>query len=157
MQKITPNLWFDGNPEEAMNFYLSIFNDAKVVEVTRHQENQQGVPGAVMTATFEIEGQQFVALNGGPQYKFTPAVAFNISCKTQAEVDHYWYKLIADGGEEGPCGWLTDRFGVSWIVVPEILVELMNDPHPTKAQRVTQAMFQMKKIDIAQLQAAADS
>ena len=139
-----------------MNFYLTIFKQAKVIEITRFQEDWRGEPGKVMSAVFEIEGQRFVALNGGPQYQFTPAIAFNVSCKTQEEVDHYWEKLIVDGGEAGPCGWLTDKFGVSWIIVPEVLPELLSDPNLEKAQRVAQAMFQMKKIDIAQLQAAAE-
>lgn len=154
--KIVTNLWFDGTAEEAMNLYLSIFKNTKVLGVSRYGEEMRGVPGKVMTANFELEGHQFIALNGGPQYQFTPAIAFNVMCESQEEVDHYWYKLIADGGEEGPCGWLKDKFGVSWVIVPTVLSQLLSNPDPTKAQRVAQAMFQMKRIVIADLQRATE-
>jgi predicted 3-demethylubiquinone-9 3-methyltransferase (glyoxalase superfamily) len=153
MQKITPYLWFDGQAEEAMNFYVSTFNDAKVLHVTRYGEGSRGAAGSVMTATFQLEGQQFVALNGGPEYTFTPAISFFVNCETQAEVDALWAKLT-EGGEEGPCGWLTDKFGISWQIIPKTLMELLSDPDPEKSQRVMQAMFQMKKIDIAGLRQA---
>ncbi|MCG8350827.1 MAG: VOC family protein [Chloroflexales bacterium] len=153
MQKITPYLWFNDQAEEAMHFYIAVFKDSKVLNVTRYGEAGPGTPGAVMTATFQLEGQQFVALNGGPQYTFTPAISFFVNCETQAEVDALWATLT-EGGEEGPCGWLTDKFGVSWQIIPQTLMELLNDPDPAKSQRVMQAMLQMKKIDIAGLRAA---
>jgi predicted 3-demethylubiquinone-9 3-methyltransferase (glyoxalase superfamily) len=153
MQKITPYLWFNDQAEEAMHFYIAIFKDSKVLNVTRYGDAGPGTPGTVMTAAFQIEGQQFVALNGGPQYTFSPAISFFVNCETQEEVDGLWAKLT-EGGEEGPCGWLTDKFGVSWQVIPKTLMELLNDPDPAKSQRVMQAMFQMKKIDIAGLRAA---
>jgi predicted 3-demethylubiquinone-9 3-methyltransferase (glyoxalase superfamily) len=153
MQKITPFLWFNDQAEEAMNFYTSIFKNAKVGTVSRFGEGGNGQPGKVMTASFELEGLEFVALNGGPEYSFTPAISFFVHCETQAEVDEFWEKLSA-GGEKGPCGWLKDKFGMSWQIVPDILMELMGDPDPEKASRVTQAMLQMSKIDIAGLKRA---
>ena len=148
MQKITPFLWFDGKAEEAMNFYVSIFKNSKVVSV-----NRAGPNGPVITASFELEGQTFVALNGGPQYTFSPAVSFLVNCETQGEVDELWAKLTA-GGSEQPCGWLKDRYGVSWQVIPSILGKLLRDKDPAKAQRTMQAMLKMKKIDIRGLQQA---
>lgn len=155
IQKITPFLWFDNQAEEAMNFYVSIFNDSKVLSISRYGEGAPVPAGTVMTASFLIEGQQFTALNGGPLFSFTEAISFVINCQTQGEVDHYWNKLT-EGGEEVQCGWLKDKFGVSWQVVPETLGRLLNNPDPIKAQRVMQAMLAMKKIDISQLQEAAD-
>jgi predicted 3-demethylubiquinone-9 3-methyltransferase (glyoxalase superfamily) len=150
MQKITPFLWFDGKAEEAMNFYVSIFKNSKVLSVNRAGP----APDApVVSVTFQLEGQEFYALNGGPQYSFTPAVSLFINCETQAEVDDLWGKLTA-GGQEQPCGWLKDRYGVSWQVIPSILGKLMRDKDPAKAQRVVQAMLRMKKIDIRGLQQA---
>jgi len=155
IQKITPFLWFDNQAEEAMNFYVSIFKDSKVLSISRYGEGAPVPAGTVMTASFLIEGQQFTALNGGPLFSFTEAISFVIHCQTQEEVDHYWEKLT-EGGEEVQCGWLKDKFGVSWQVVPEVLGRLLNNPDPNKAQRAMQAMFTMKKIDIRQLQEAAD-
>ena len=154
MQKITPYLWFDNNAEEAMDFYTSIFKNSKIVNVSRYPEGAPVPAGTVMNATIELEGQEFLMLNGGPQYKFNEAVSFLVSCNTQGEVDELWSKLTADGGEEGPCGWLKDKFGLSWQIIPTTLGELLSDPDPVKAQNVMQAMFQMKKIDIAKLKQA---
>jgi predicted 3-demethylubiquinone-9 3-methyltransferase (glyoxalase superfamily) len=153
-QKITPYLWFDGNAEEAMNFYLSVFKNSKAGEISRWGEGGMGAPGSVIVATFEIEGQKFAALNGGPEFNFTEAISFQIDCKDQEEVDYYWNALTADGGEESVCGWLKDKFGVSWQVVPSILGELMTDPNPAKASAATQAMLQMRKIEIDKLKEA---
>jgi len=153
MQKITPFLWFDNNAEEAMNFYTSIFPNSKIESVARYPEGAPVPAGTVMSATFELLGQEFMVLNGGPQYKFNEAVSFFVSCNTQEEVDTLWNQLT-DGGEEGPCGWLKDKFGLSWQIIPTILGELMGDPDPVKAQNVMQAMFQMKKIDSAKLKQA---
>lgn len=154
MQKITPYLWFDNNAEEALNFYTSIFKDTKISDVMRYGPENPALEGMLMAATFQLEGQEFMALNAGPQFKFTEAISFFVRCETQEEVDHYWYKLIADGGEEQPCGWLKDKFGLSWQIIPNILGELMRDKNPAKAQAVMNAMFQMKKIDIPALQDA---
>ena len=148
VQKITPFLWFDGKAEEAMNFYTSIFKNSKIVSVKRQSEN-----GPVFTGTFQIEGQNFHVLNGGPMFKFTEAISFLVNCTTQKEVDELWYKL-SEGGEEQPCGWLKDKFGVSWQIIPSILIKLLNDEDPAKAQRVTNAMLKMRKIDIQTLQQA---
>lgn len=153
MQKITPFLWFDDNAEQAMNFYVSIFENSKVVNVGRYGEAGPGRKGTVMTAEFQLEGQKFVALNGGPHFKFTEAISFVISCETQEEVDKFWEKL-SEGGAESQCGWLKDKYGLSWQVVPAILVELLLDKDPEKSQRVMQAMLQMKKIDIETLKQA---
>jgi len=154
MQKITPFLWFDNQAEEAMNFYVSIFKNSKVLGMQRYgRESAQasGQPeGSVMTASFQLEGQEFVALNGGPVFRISPAISFVVSCETQAEIDDYWQKLTA-GGEEVQCGWLTDKFGVSWQIVPVALEKLLSDPDPAISGRVMQAMLQMKKIDIAGL------
>ncbi len=155
MQKITPFLWFDNNAEEALDFYTSIFKNAKIVNVTRYGEGGPGPAGMVMTATFQLEGQEFMALNGGPQYKFTEAVSFFVNCETQEEVDRLWEKLT-EGGEEQACGWLKDKFGLSWQIIPNALSELLGHPDPAKAQSVMQAMLQMKKIEIAKLEQAAE-
>jgi len=155
MQKITPFLWFDGKAEEAMNFYVSIFKNSKVVKVTRCGDAGPGPKGSVMSATFQLEGQDFFALNGGPHFTFTPAISLFVNCETQAEVDELWQKL-SDGGKEERCGWLKDRFGLSWQIIPSALGKLMNDPDPQKARRVMMAMLQMGKIDIAGLQRAYD-
>jgi len=154
MKRITPCLWFDGNAEEAANLYVSIFKNAKITEISRYGDAGPLPKGTVLTVAFELDGQPFTALNGGPQYKFTEAVSFQIYCDTQEEVDHYWDKLVA-GGSEQPCGWLKDKFGLSWQVVPNRLIELIQSPDAAKSQRVMEAMFKMKKIDIATIEAAA--
>lgn len=153
MHKITPFLWFDNQAEEAINFYVSIFKNSRVLSMSRYGEAGPGPAGSVMSATFELEGQQFMALNGGPHHKFTEAISLYVDCKTQAEVDELWAKL-SEGGEEGPCGWLKDKFGLSWQVIPSALGQLLNDPEPAKSQRVMQAMLKMSKIDIQTLQDA---
>jgi len=150
MQKISPFLWFDSNAEEAANFYVSIFKDSKILKIARYGEAGPGPAGSVMVVNFQIEGQDFIALNGGPLFKFTEAISFVINCQTQEEVDHYWNKLTAGGGQESQCGWLKDKYGLSWQVTPTILGELLADKDQKKAQRVMQAMLQMKKIDIAE-------
>jgi predicted 3-demethylubiquinone-9 3-methyltransferase (glyoxalase superfamily) len=149
MQKITPFLWFDGKAEEAMNFYLSIFKNAKIVSLNR------GPNGMVITAKFQLDGQDFIALNGGPQFTFTDALSLFVNCERQQEVDELWEKL-SEGGEAGRCGWLKDKYGLSWQVVPSVLGELMQDKDPEKSKRVMEAMFQMDKIDIKTLQQAAE-
>jgi len=153
MKKITPFLWFNNQAEEAMNFYISIFKDSKVLSVTRYGDAGPGPKGSVMVANFEIEGQQFTALNGGPNYTLTPAISFVVHCKTQDEVDWYWEKLSA-GGQKVQCGWLTDKFGLSWQVVPNALLEMLQDKDPEKSNRVMKAMLEMTKIDIARLKQA---
>ncbi len=153
MQKITPFLWFNEDAEEAVNFYTSIFQNSKVGKISRLGDEVPGPKGKVLTATFQLDGLELMALNGGPEYSFTPAISFFVHCQTQDEVDYFWEKLSA-GGEKGPCGWLKDRFGVSWQIVPDILLELMNDPDPEKARRVTQAMLKMGKIEIAGIKQA---
>src|SRR5262245_51050097 len=153
MQKITPFLWFNNNAEEAMNFYVSIFKNSKVVTVARYGEAGPGPKGSVMTANFQLNGQEFVALNGGPQFKFTEAISFVVNCETQEEVDEFWDKLT-EGGEESMCGWLKDKYGLSWQIVPTVLVKLLQDKDPVKAKRVMEAMLQMKKIDINKLKRA---
>lgn len=153
MQELSTCLWFDGRAEEAMNFYVSVFKEAKVLGISRYGGNAPLPAGTVLTATFEINGMRFTALNGGPQYHFTPAISFIVPCETQDEVDYYWEKLT-DGGIEMPCAWLSDKFGISWQIVPNALMRLMSDPDKEKAGRVMAAMFQMKKIDIAALEAA---
>ena len=149
-QKITPFLWFDDQAEEAMHHYVSIFRNSKVVGITRYGDAGPGPKGSVMIAVFELEGQRFTALNGGPQFKFTEAVSFVVNCETQEEVDHFWDKL-GEGGRIQQCGWLKDKFGLSWQIVPTVLIELINDPDPEKSRRVTEAMLQMTRIDIAKL------
>lgn len=156
MGKITPFLWFDGKAEDAANFYVSIFKNAKIRSVSRYGEDTPGTPGTVMTVSFELDGQEFVALNGGPEYTFTPAVSFSIDCKNQAEVDHFWDRLC-EGGRPIQCGWLQDKFGLSWQVVPSILPELLQDDNDAKSHAVMQAMLKMVKLDIAALQAAYDA
>jgi predicted 3-demethylubiquinone-9 3-methyltransferase (glyoxalase superfamily) len=153
MQKITPFLWFDNNAEEAMSFYTSIFDNSRIGNVTRYGEGGPGPAGTVMTATFELEGQEFMVLNGGPQFKFTEAISFFVNCETQEEVDGLWEKL-SEGGEAGECGWLKDKFGLSWQIIPTALGEMLGDPDPEKAQRVMKAMLQMKKIDVQALRQA---
>jgi predicted 3-demethylubiquinone-9 3-methyltransferase (glyoxalase superfamily) len=153
MQKIMPFLWFDDQAEEAMQHYVSIFRDSKVLGVTRYGDAGPGPKGSVMIAVFELEGQRFTALNGGPHSKFTEAVSFVVNCETQEEVDHFWDKL-GEGGQIQQCGWLKDKFGLSWQIVPSVLIELINDPDPEKARRVTETMLQMTKIDIAKLRQA---
>jgi predicted 3-demethylubiquinone-9 3-methyltransferase (glyoxalase superfamily) len=152
MQKITPFLWFDDQAEEAMRHYTSIFKNSKVLGVTRYGDAGPG-PGSVMIAAFELEGQRFTALNGGPRFKFTEAISFVVNCETQQEVDELWDKL-AEGGQTQQCGWLKDKFGLSWQIVPTVLMELVSDPNPEKSQRVMEAMLQMTKIDIAKLRQA---
>ena len=147
MQKITPFLWFDGHAEEAMNFYVSIFKNSKVLKVTRYGEAGPGPKGTVMSATFQLEGQNFYALNGGPQFSFTPAISFFVNCQSQQEVDELWEKL-SEGGQKERCGWLKDKYGLSWQIIPSALGEMLGDKDPVKASRVMQAMLQMNKIDI---------
>ena len=153
-QKITPFLWYTDQAEEAAKFYTSIFKNSKIKTVARYGDAGPGPKGSVMTIAFEIEGQEFIALNGGPHFKFTPAVSFVINCDTQEEVDGFWDKLSA-GGKTDRCGWLTDKFGLSWQVVPRALVELIRDPDPARSKRVMEAMLQMTKIDIPTLKKAA--
>ena len=155
-QKITPSLWFDMNAEEAANFYVDLFDDGRILDVTRYPEGTPGPAGEVMTVEWELNGQKFVGINGGPQFQFSEAVSFMISCTDQEEVDYYWDRLTADGGKEGQCGWLTDRFGLAWQVVPEGMDEVFNDPDPAKAERSMAAMMKMNKLDIAELRAAAE-
>jgi predicted 3-demethylubiquinone-9 3-methyltransferase (glyoxalase superfamily) len=154
VRKITTCLWFDGNAEEAADYYVSIFRNSKITDISRYGEAGPLPKGTVLMVAFELDGQAFTALNGGPQYKFTEAVSFSISCENQEEVDHFW-SALGEGGKEQPCGWLKDRFGLSWQVVPRVLPELMMSSDPTRAKRVTEAMFKMKKLDIATLEAAA--
>jgi predicted 3-demethylubiquinone-9 3-methyltransferase (glyoxalase superfamily) len=153
MQKIAPFLWFDGKAEEAMNFYTSVFKNSRVANVSRYGDSGPGPKGTVMAGTFELEGQEFIALNGGPMFSFTPAVSFLVHCDTQQEIDDFSGKL-GEGGEIQPCGWLKDKFGLSWQIVPRILSTLLQDKDPAKAGRVMQAMMQMKKLDIATLKQA---
>jgi predicted 3-demethylubiquinone-9 3-methyltransferase (glyoxalase superfamily) len=153
MQKITPFLWFDNQAEEAVNFYVSVFKNSKIVRISRYGEAGPGPKGTVMTAKFVIEGQEFVALNGGPVFTFSPAISFVVNCETQEEVDRLWEQL-SHGGEKQQCGWLKDTFGVSWQIVPVVMVEMLNDPDPVKSQRVMKAMLLMDKIDIKILKQA---
>ena len=153
MQKITPFLWFNGNAEEAMNFYTSIFHNSKIVRVTRYGEGGPFPKGTVMTGTFQIEGQEFYVLNGGPQFSFSEAISFFVKCETQEEIDNLWEKL-SQGGRKSRCGWLKDKFGLSWQIIPSALGKMLGDPDPFKANRVMQAMLQMDKIDIARLRQA---
>ena len=156
MQKITPFLWFDDNAEEAANFYVSVFKNSKILNVARYSDAGPGPKGSVMTVEFELDGLEFVALNAGPRFKFTEAISFVVNCETQEEVDYYWERL-SDGGEKSRCGWLKDKFGLSWQVTPTILGKLMADKDPEKAKRVMEAMLQMDKIDIEPLQRAYES
>ena len=158
MQKITPFLWFDRQAEEAAKFYTSVFKNSKVGKILRYDEasaKAAGRPvGSVLTIEFEIEGQKFTALNGGPDFKFNESISFVVNCDTQKEVDYFWEKLTADGGQESQCGWLKDKFGVSWQVTPTVLIEMLHDKDAKKSERVMNAMMQMQKIDIEKLQAA---
>ena len=154
MQKITPFLWFDGNAEEAANHYISIFKNSKMGKISRYGDAGPGPKGSAMSVTFQIEGQEFFALNGGPQFKFTPAISFFVNCETQKEVDELWEKLSA-GGRTDRCGWLQDKFGLSWQIIPTVLGQLLGDKDPQRAKRAMQAMLQMTKIDIKKLQQAA--
>jgi predicted 3-demethylubiquinone-9 3-methyltransferase (glyoxalase superfamily) len=161
IQKITPFLWFDSQAEEAVSFYTSIFNSSKIMSITRYGEEgveASGRPkGTVMTMAFQLDGQEFVALNGGPHFKFNEAISFVVNCESQDEVDYYWEKLSGGGDEKAQqCGWLKDKYGVSWQIVPTLLVKLLNDPDPEKSRRVMKTMLQMKKIDIESLKQAAD-
>ena len=153
MQKIKTFLWFDNQAEEAVNFYTSIFKNSKVGKVSRYGDAGPGPKGAVLTASFVLDGQEFIALNGGPKYKFTPAISFVVPCETQQEIDHYWSKLSA-GGRTDQCGWLADKFGVSWQVVPTLLGQLMSDKDSQKSERVMKALLQMTKLDIDALKSA---
>jgi predicted 3-demethylubiquinone-9 3-methyltransferase (glyoxalase superfamily) len=155
MQKITPFLWFDTQAEEAANFYVSVFDNSKALSLLRCGEAGPGPKGSVLTVEFELEGQKFTALNGGPNFKFTEAVSFVVNCTTQEEVDYFWEKLLANGGTESQCGWLKDKYGLSWQITPTILIELLQDKDPEKASRVMQAMMKMIKIDIETLKRAA--
>ncbi len=154
MQKIVPNLWFDTEAEEAANYYTSIFKDSEIVDISYYGEAGPREAGLVLTVEFKIHGQDFVALNGGPDFKFNEAISLLVNCESQDEVDEYWEKLTAEGGEEGPCGWVKDKYGVSWQISPTRLVELLQDEDPAKATSVMKAMLQMKKIDIAALEEA---
>ena len=154
MNEITPFLWFDTEGEEAATLYTSVFPNSRILDISRYGSAGPRPEGMAMTVSFELEGQKFVALNGGPQYTFTEAVSFQVSCASQEEVDRFW-SALSEGGEEGPCGWLKDRFGLSWQIVPKRLPELLGDPDREKAQRVMQAMLQMKKIEIDELERAA--
>jgi len=154
-QKIVPNLWFDTEAEEAAEFYVSVFDDGRIVNVTHYTDAGPRDAGMVMTVEFELEGQRFVGINGGPNFKFDEAVSFAIECETQEKIDYYWDKLREGGGEEGPCGWLKDRFGLSWQVVPTGMEELFADPDKSKAERAMRAMLGMKKIDVAEIRRAA--
>jgi predicted 3-demethylubiquinone-9 3-methyltransferase (glyoxalase superfamily) len=157
MQRITPFLWFDDQAAAAANFYVSVFKNSKITGTSHYTgEEPSGQKGSVMTVSFELDGQEFVALNGGPRFKFTEAVSFVVNCETQEEIDYYWERLTADGGEEVQCGWLADKFGLSWQVVPTKIREWMEDKDPARTQRVMHAVMQMKKLDMAAMQRAYD-
>lgn len=153
MRKITPCLWFDNQAEEAMNFYVSLFKNSRILSLTRYGEGGPGPQGTIMTASFQLDGQELMALNGGPYFKFTEAISLFVNCETQAEVDELWDKL-SEGGEKEQCGWLKDRYGLSWQIVPTALGEMLGDPDPRKSQNVMQAMLKMTKIDIDTLRHA---
>jgi predicted 3-demethylubiquinone-9 3-methyltransferase (glyoxalase superfamily) len=157
MQKITPFLWFDANAEEAVAFYLSVFKDGKMISTTRYPdvENPPGKAGTVMTIAFELQGEQFIALNGGPGYPFSQAVSLVVNCESQEEIDYYWERLAADGGEHIQCGWLKDKFGMPWQIVPRKIWEWLDGKDPAKVQRVTAEVWQMEKLDLAKLERAA--
>ena len=166
MQKITPYMWFNDQAEEAANLYVNLFNgrpgtnaggESRIGDVSRYGEAGPGTPGTAMVVSFELEGQEFTALNGGPQFPFTEAVSFLVRCQSQEEVDYFWDALTSDGGEESQCGWLKDRYGLSWQIIPDRLMELLGDPDPGRSQRAMQAMLQMQKIDIATLEQAAEA
>ena len=152
-QKITPSLWFENQAEEAAKFYTSLFKDSKITNVTRYGKSGPGPEGSVLTVTFQLAGQEFIALNGGPEFKFTEAISFTVNCETQQEVDEFWQKL-SEGGEPGQCGWLKDCYGLSWQIVPTALQAMISDPDPAKADRVMSAMLQMQKLDIGRLKQA---
>jgi predicted 3-demethylubiquinone-9 3-methyltransferase (glyoxalase superfamily) len=154
-QKIVPNLWFDTEAEEAAEFYVSVFGSGRILSVLRYTEAGPGPAGSVVTVEFELAGQRFVGINGGPQFTFTEAVSFQVTCADQAEVDYFWDRLT-EGGQESQCGWLKDRYGLSWQVVPQGMDELFADPDPGRAERATRAMFGMRKLDLAAMRAAAD-
>ena len=156
MQKITPFLWFDGQAEEAMHFYTSVFKNSRVGSIQRYGDAGPGPKGSVMSCTFELEGMEFVALNGGPHFTFTPAISFFVNCETQQEVDELWEKL-SEGGEKNSCGWLKDKYGVSWQIIPTTLGKLLQDPDPVKSTRVMKAMLTMHKIDIEALKRAYEN
>jgi predicted 3-demethylubiquinone-9 3-methyltransferase (glyoxalase superfamily) len=156
VQKITTYLWFNDQAEEAAKFYTSIFDNSRVVSVTRDQVGVGGPKGRAMVVEFQLEGQNFLALNGGPQFKFTEAISLHVNCESQAEVDKLWNKLVSGGGEESQCGWLKDKYGLSWQIIPRALGEMIGDKDPAKSKRAVEAMLQMKKIDIAALQRAHD-
>jgi predicted 3-demethylubiquinone-9 3-methyltransferase (glyoxalase superfamily) len=155
-QKITTFLWFDNNAEEAANFYVSVFKNSRILTTARYPEGSPGPKGSVMVVNFELDGQRFSALNGGPHFKFTEAISLLVHCQTQEEVDYYWEKLTADGGQESQCGWLKDKFGLSWQITPDELLKVWTESDPAKAQRVMQAMMTMKKLIIKDLEAAAE-
>src|SRR5436853_2437860 len=155
-KRISPMLWYDNQAEEAANFYVSIFKNSRVTSISRYGDAGPGPKGSVMVAEFELDGQKFTALNGGPQFKFTEAISLVVNCESQEEIDEYWRKLTADGGRESECGWLKDKFGLSWQIVPTELGKLMSAKDPATANRVMQALLQMKKLDIAKLQQAAE-
>ena len=154
-QKIIPHLWFDTEAEQAANFYVSVFKDSRILSKALYPENSPGPAGTVMTVEWELDGQRFLGINGGPQFTFDEAISFQITCETQEEIDYYWERLT-EGGEEGPCGWLKDRFGLSWQVVPTGMEEALGDPDPERARRAMEAMLSMGKIDLATLRRAAD-
>lgn len=156
LNKIVPNLWFDGVAEEAVEFYLSVFKNSRTLNLARYPEGSPGVAGTVMTVEFELDGQRFVAINAGPEFTFSEAISFQVDCEDQAEVDYYWEALLAGGGTESVCGWLKDRFGLSWQVVPRGMEEIFDDTDPGRAARAFQAMTGMRKLDVAALRAAAD-
>ena len=156
MQKITPCLWFDTEAEEAAEYYVSLFGDSKIIDISRYGEAGPRPAGTVLTVSFQLEGVEFTALNGGPNFTFNEAVSFQVSCESQDEVDRLWNKLTADGGQEGQCGWLKDKFGLSWQIIPDGMSELLSDPDPGRSQRAMQAMLQMQKIDIDAVRKAAD-
>lgn len=155
-QRIVPSLWFDGTAQQAAEFYLTVFANSQILNVTRYPKGSPGPEGEVMTVEFVLDGQRFVGINGGPQFSFSEAVSFQISCETQEEVDRYWEQLTSDGGEEGQCGWLKDKFGLSWQVVPEGMDEVFANPDAGAAERAMKVMMGMKKLDVAALRAAAD-
>ncbi|HEV3471878.1 MAG TPA: VOC family protein [Actinomycetota bacterium] len=157
MQKIVPNLWFDSEAEDAANFYVSVFKDSEITDISHYGEAGPRPAGMVLTVSFKLFGQEFLALNGGPDFKFNEAISLSVSCESQDEVDDLWERLTADGGEPGPCGWLKDKYGVSWQIIPTRLPELLQDEDSEKANRVMQAMLKMGKIEISELERAARS
>jgi predicted 3-demethylubiquinone-9 3-methyltransferase (glyoxalase superfamily) len=156
MTSITPCLWFDTDAEDAAKFYTSVFPNSRILNTSYYTDGMPKPAGTVLTVEFELDGKAFTALNGGPEFTFSEAISFQVSCKDQAEVDHYADSLTANGGEEGPCGWVKDRYGVSWQIVPTVLVELLTDPDPERTQRAMAAMMKMQRLDVAALRAAAD-